>query len=602
MIINVKNKTWGILIISFLLAMVSILTIAPFMPSFYRERQIAYFDDFSDFEMTGYSLDGNKFTVTKKNPKLYLPITEKYTGVKVTFSPKFFRQGKKLEGTDVTLDYAERNTEFESTSRVSYRADQDIYILDLNLPLGQYGEKNPYLMIGNNKEYSFKLQSVAVFTKDIVVTKKMIVLFVMLFIFFVAINSVILKYLQTDSAKNSLLIGIVLYTLSFWTLVFLSHGGAVSSYLVSDIGDTFLDHFNTISLAASENPYDLSYPSNYPALVMLFYRFLAHMYPVGWDMADAVGLYKSLHGMMEYVMLFGMLIALTLILYKKEYNASTLYKVAFVLSGPVIFEIERGNSILIAFVLSLFFVTFYDSNSAIIREIAYIALATAFCIKLYPAVFGALLLFEKKYKESIRTAVYGIILFVAPFLYFGKDALYGFYKAYTMTTSKNYGYGYNYSLYNMLSVFMESIGIKSYGVLYLILLALLSVCMLIVMLKNQSKEYRLLAMTISLMLIPKFSYTYAGIFLWIPFSTYLNGLNNKRIRELSFAESMHGVLYFLTLIPLATPFIQRFTTGWKFWLSYGQGMQYLALLVFVCELVVSTYDSTFKTNGLKGSA
>lgn len=54
-----------------------------------------------------------------------------------------------------------------------------------------------------------------------------------------------------------------------------------------------------------------------------------------------------------------------------------------------------------------------------LRELALICLACAAAMKLYPALFGLLLLSDKKYKEAVRAVIYGIVLLVVPFFFMG---------------------------------------------------------------------------------------------------------------------------------------------------------------------------------------
>lgn len=84
----------------------------------------------------------------------------------------------------------------------------------------------------------------------------------------------------------------------------------------------------------------------------------------------------------------------------------------------MLFMFERGNNIIIALILSLIFVTFYKSDKVLVRELSLIALSAAIAIKIYPIVFCALLVREKRIKELLRTALYSILLFVVPFFIF----------------------------------------------------------------------------------------------------------------------------------------------------------------------------------------
>ena len=66
----------------------------------------------------------------------------------------------------------------------------------------------------------------------------------------------------------------------------------------------------------------------------------------------------------------------------------------------------------------MIFLTFYDSENKILREIALISLGLAVGFKLYPIAFGALLLKEKHYKSLLRASVYCILFTIVPFFVF----------------------------------------------------------------------------------------------------------------------------------------------------------------------------------------
>ena len=91
------------------------------------------------------------------------------------------------------------------------------------------------------------------------------------------------------------------------------------------------------------------------------------------------------------------------------------------LSSIFIYAYERGNLIQLTVVLSTIFLLCYNSKNKIIKEISFICLATAAALKIFPALFGILLLFDKKYKEAMRLIIYGINFTSLPFLFFEGD-------------------------------------------------------------------------------------------------------------------------------------------------------------------------------------
>lgn len=90
-----------------------------------------------------------------------------------------------------------------------------------------------------------------------------------------------------------------------------------------------------------------------------------------------------------------------------------------VFSVPMLFMLERGNILILALLSLMIYAFTYNSESKFKREIGLICLAFAFSIKLYPVVFGWFLVADKRFKEAIRCAVYGLILLIAPSFFFG---------------------------------------------------------------------------------------------------------------------------------------------------------------------------------------
>jgi len=81
--------------------------------------------------------------------------------------------------------------------------------------------------------------------------------------------------------------------------------------------------------------------------------------------------------------------------------------------------VERGNMILFCFIALMIYAFTYNSEKKLYRELGLLCLAFAFSLKLYPVVFGWFLLIDKRYKEALRCAAYGIIMLVLPSVFFG---------------------------------------------------------------------------------------------------------------------------------------------------------------------------------------
>lgn len=196
--------------------------------------------------------------------------------------------------------------------------------------------------------------------------------------------------------------------------------------------DWFMDFFNSIRDSAASNVYS-ERNSIYPPLAVAFFRFLGRMLPyaeVALDPRDNYDMQKSQSCIMIYLFYtLVVVIATYRLVYKKafekkyesSYDKKTrriaeIFSFLTIFSYPLMYCMERGNVVSLAVAFTAFFVFFRDSESKAVREISYICLALAAGLKLYPAIFGLLLLFDKKYKESIRLVVYGILAVVIPFI------------------------------------------------------------------------------------------------------------------------------------------------------------------------------------------
>lgn len=194
-------------------------------------------------------------------------------------------------------------------------------------------------------------------------------------------------------------------------------------------GDDFMADFtNVIGYSAERNPYNHTlvyglHEKVYPPIQYVFSYFLSN----NTDMQHYYKIrnYTSMFGDSKITMLYIIFTVISVVciyecLRKFKNGAGfikTLTAFAVVMSYPVVFTIERGNTILLVFAFMMLFVCFYDSKIAFLREISYIALALAAALKMTPAIFGVLLIFQKRWKDALRTVIYGIACFILPFFF-----------------------------------------------------------------------------------------------------------------------------------------------------------------------------------------
>ena len=225
------------------------------------------------------------------------------------------------------------------------------------------------------------------------------------------------------------LLGFVITTL----LLFISHGDLFPKIFHKDVYDAGMDFFHSIEYTRGRSPYEL-FGTLYPPLANLFFYFLYRFVPFvqssQWANTFAEGVAArrtpiDLRVWQSTLMLFMAFIALTAIalvfLVQNILGCSARSEMVglfMVLSYGTVYAYERGNIVIIAVLCSMFFVAYKDSSNPFFKELALIALAIGSGLKIYPAVFGILLIYEKEYYKAARAVLYGLIAFIAPLFVF----------------------------------------------------------------------------------------------------------------------------------------------------------------------------------------
>lgn len=185
--------------------------------------------------------------------------------------------------------------------------------------------------------------------------------------------------------------------------------------------DFLADTLNTEEMARSLDPYDFAageartaFPhANYPPLAYIIFYLLDCVglrggAPAGWQLAAA--------GAFMAASAAALLAAL--------YRASDAKKVrrlllcaAMLATAPMLYALERGNIIVLAVALTAAFLAGCRAENRVVRELAFLALAAAAALKVYPALLGLLLVAERRWKEAARLVLYGLLLALLPFLF-----------------------------------------------------------------------------------------------------------------------------------------------------------------------------------------
>ena len=222
--------------------------------------------------------------------------------------------------------------------------------------------------------------------------------------------------------------------------IFASRGDWIRQYFFYNDRDTGMDFFHSIEYVKGRMPYGL-FDTLYPPLANVFFYLLYLLIPKSisdnWvsdfdasvEMRGTADDLRSYQAPMLLFLLFVVIVVYALYVMTDKFLAGSVQHRKAVIfcalfSYGVLYGIERGNIILLCWVLMAFFLYYRNAESPILREAACLALAVAAGFKLYPAFLGLLLVKEKKTLPAIRTVLYGIAALVLP-LYLFNEGLYG---------------------------------------------------------------------------------------------------------------------------------------------------------------------------------
>jgi hypothetical protein len=335
---------------------------------------------------------------------------------------------------------------------------------------------------------------------------------------------------------------------------------------------------------------------------LLIYKFLLRFVPYNIVSHGAFAIRASQIG--EIVFLFYSLITLlTFLVILREVKRGKIMEIYgfifFVLfSAPFLFMFERANIIFIALLFSMVFVFFKDSKNRIIREVALICLAISAGVKLYPALFGLLLLKEKRFKDTFRLLLYGITAFILPFFAVGGISQLLVLIKDILTTSNgalDWGVGYAVNILSIVRIFYGFIGDFGKGPIFigntLSYLVLLFGVISVFLLKSKWKTVALLS---SLMImVSSVSYVYSLIFMIIPLIMFLD--SEEKLKRMDYLYLICFIFIFVPLTLNNIDFINRGFGSSARPLTLNVLIQNIALLTMTVTLILQGFQE-----GLKG--
>ena len=539
----------------------------------------------------------NKYYIGEEAGKVFIldnsayfdvQVDGKFTGVTISVKPEslLWKDGGAKFELRLVAGSPNQNYEYE-IEEISVENPT----VTLKLPYKMKGEDWLRVIAVYANGYTCSIDNVTVFTENTIYAWKTFVSGFALASFIVLLFYIGIFITKTNRIEKS---GILFYiflsaTSVFYLTCFISRGELLPSIFYFNPRGTFCDYITLVLQSLGMSPYDND--GNYPAFAYLIIEIFGMLiqrdyYGLGddrkWIQATIISGYFFIFLAMSIILL----VMNKKLLRIENENSRILFNFFFILSAPIAFTIERGNIIIWAFAFTLVFIAFYDSESKMVREVSYIALAMAFAIKLYPAIFGILLLRKRRWIDAMRTGLYGIVLLVFPFAKYGfRYGIGHFIKGILNTSASDPGMGDNLSVRNIVKTFSNIIGIDNYSTFLSIVIIILMLALIYLSFMHEEEHIALLAMSLITIAALPYSYFYTAIFLYIPFFSYMREYikgsleKNKRILTLGYA-----VLF----VPVASPIICKLTVGYESYLSYYELIQYISI---TCMEIACIYIS-----------
>lgn len=359
------------------------------------------------------------------------------------------------------------------------------------------------------------------------------------------------------------MIGIIIYYI--YAFASLYNGNHNFDWLLG----IFSDFVEIMSISLGESPYLVEGASYTPIAIMILYPFALicknaiHTYSESTSDIEALTAKVVLEpSFWIALVLFFVICSLVIILITiKMYHldARNAFKVAITIlfSAPFVFAIMRGNTIYFALIFLLLFLLLYQSQYAVVREIAYLCLVLAGLIKIYPLFFGVFLLHRKKIAASFRIAIYFFALFFLSFFLF--KAGWGDVSPFLQNLG-NFAsdeerllgltnLSFSSVIYKIIYLFSHNVARSAafHGIQLGFVILLFLFCTVLAI-RTKSQFSRSLIAAAIILLIPTVSYFYVLTFMLIPIMEFFKHYNSftkaKQIRCLI----LFGFLFFSPLL------------------------------------------------------
>lgn len=317
------------------------------------------------------------------------------------------------------------------------------------------------------------------------------------------------------------------FVIILMVMLIITQGECLTQFLFHSREDRYMDFFNSIRDCWSDDPY--GFGCIYPPLTYVVYQFFGRFLPM--DIRDKYDFRDQADCMMMYL-IYCIVIAVLMIVMickflKGQISTKALFCVTLLFSTPIIAVIDRGNIVWLSMIFLLIYIFTYDSENKIWKEIGLISLAIATAFKIYPVVFGVLLLTKERWKDALRCVLYGAIFFFVPYICFNGFSDFIVMLNNIVGTSQflgNSGHGYRVNFSNTLLGAFSLLQYRGPRIDVVIHIGIygLYILMFSALVLTKCKWKKIFLLSAVIVGLPPFSYMYAILYLVAPLILFLN--------------------------------------------------------------------------------
>lgn len=191
----------------------------------------------------------------------------------------------------------------------------------------------------------------------------------------------------------------------------------------------------------------------------------------------------------------------------------------------------------------------YNSDKTLIKHLSFICLSIAAAFKIYPTIFGFLLLKEKRWKDAVICIAYGVSIFILPIVFLGGFSKFPLFINNILNATKSEGLSHSRriqlsiaNLFNIIVKYTKIEDIKHFASIATIIVLALGI--IVLLFADYREKWKVMAIPTTLMIsIPSFSYIYSMAYIAIPLIYFLDN------KEFSRKDKNYLSLFILMLAP-----------------------------------------------------